>query len=150
MSQIDICPICRRSVQSGMAVCPSCGFKMLGKTQEFKPISIQPEKPAAGKSSDSVASLKVVRGPQTGVVYRLEDDSVSIGRSPNCDVFLNDMTVSRIHAHLQKEGGCFVISDDNSYNGVWVNNRDVKTKALESGDCIQIGTFCLLYEEKCR
>ena len=121
---------------------------MLGKTQEFKPISIDTAKRKSFDVAPSEAVLKVVRGPQTGVVYKLDRDRVTIGRSPNCDVFLNDMTVSRTHAHLQREEDCYVISDDNSYNGVWVNNQDIQTKALATGDFIQIGTFCLLYEEK--
>lgn len=148
MSRNDICPICRNEVTSGTAVCPSCGFKMLGKTQEFKPISIQETKAVTAGAPAAEATLKVVRGPQTGVIYKLDGEFVTIGRSPNCDVFLNDMTVSRTHAHLQRESGCYVISDDNSYNGVWVNNQDVKNKALVSGDYIQIGTFCLLFEER--
>ena len=52
-----------------------------------------------------------------------------------------------MHARLHREGSCFVISDENSFNGVWVNNSNVETKALSSGDFIQIGAFCLVYEE---
>ena len=57
------------------------------------------------------------------------------------------MTVSRMHATIRREDGCFVIYDENSFNGVWVNNQVVLAKALKSGDFIQIGAFCLMFEE---
>ena len=43
----------------------------------------------------AAAALHVVRGPQTGVTYQLGDQALTIGRSPQCDLLLNDMTVSR-------------------------------------------------------
>ena len=62
-------------------------------------------------------------------------------------IFLNDMTVSRMHATIEQENGCYVIRDANSFNGVWVNNDSVEARALRPGDFIQIGTFCMQYEE---
>ena len=96
------------------------------------------------------AVLRVVRGPQTGVSYRLGDDAIqTIGRSPQCDVFLNDMTVSREHAVIEPLDGTFSIRDTNSFNGVWVNNANVEDKyILTHGDIIQIGAFCLIYQEE--
>ena len=146
----EICPVCRMEVAPGLGACPTCGFRLLGKTQAFKPISLGESDEMASPAPVTEAALKVVRGPQRGVVYQLGDESLTLGRSPQCSIFLNDMTVSRLHASLRREGGCYVITDENSYNGVWVNNRNVETKALASGDFIQIGTFCLLYEEKAR
>ena len=93
------------------------------------------------------AVLRVVRGPQAGVVYELTGDELTIGRNPQCSIFLNDMTVSRMHATFRREDGCFVVHDENSFNGVWVNNQIVQVKALKSGDFIQIGAFCLMFEE---
>lgn len=142
------CPVCRTAVKPGEETCSSCGFKLLGKTQAFKPISFDSAGEASSGGRATEAVLRVVRGPQTGMVYRLGEERYSIGRSPRCSIFLNDMTVSREHALLQLEAGCYVISDLHSYNGVWVNNSSVEACALKSGDFIQIGTFCLLYEEK--
>ena len=62
-------------------------------------------------------------------------------------IFLNDMTVSRMHATIEQENGCYVIRDANSFNGVWVNNDSVEARALRPGDFVQIGTFCMQYEE---
>ncbi len=87
-------------------------------------------------------------GPQTGRQLRPTGEPVTIGRSPQCDVFLNDMTVSREHASIEPANGGYVIRDANSFNGVWVNNDSVEARALRPGRLHQIGTFCLLYEEK--
>ena len=144
---VDTCPVCQSHVDPHDASCPQCGFKLLGATQQFEPVSLDGQgRVAAGKPVQD-AVLRVVRGPQAGVVYKLADEDMTIGRSPNCSIFLNDMTVSRMHAALRCEAGAYVIVDENSFNGVWVNNANVEAKALKSGDFVQIGAFCLLFEE---
>jgi pSer/pThr/pTyr-binding forkhead associated (FHA) protein len=70
-----------------------------------------------------------------------------VGRSPQCDIFLNDMTVSREHATIRPEAGEFVIKDSNSFNGIWINNQNVEEAVLEEGDIVQIGAFCLLFNK---
>ena len=107
------------------------------------------ETPAATveESAPARATLNVVRGPQVGISFVLTGEPVTIGRSPQCTIFLNDMTVSRMHATIEQENGCYVIRDANSFNGVWVNNDSVEARALRPGDFIQIGTFCMQYEE---
>ncbi|WP_165171748.1 MULTISPECIES: FHA domain-containing protein [unclassified Adlercreutzia] len=143
------CPVCQSPVNPGDASCAQCGFKLLGATQKFKPLVLDEQERASAKRDACECVLRVVRGPQVGVTYRLspEERELTIGRSPQCSIFLNDMTVSRMHATLRREGDCYVIADENSFNGVWVNNQSVEAKALRSGDFVQIGTFCLLYEE---
>lgn len=146
----DMCPVCRGVVTANDAACPSCGFKLLGMTQEFKPITLNGPVESGPSTASTTAVLKVVRGPQTGVSYALQNDEMTIGRSPRCSIFLNDMTVSRLHARIHREGTGYIITDEHSYNGVWVNNRNIEAKALSAGDFIQIGTFCLVYEEQSR
>lgn len=143
----EICPVCQSPVPAGAASCPQCGFKLLGATEKFTPVGADGEKSDEPADRLSHAALHVLRGPQAGVTYRLSGDELTIGRSPQCSIFLNDMTVSRMHARLTREDDCYVIRDENSYNGVWVNNQSVEAKALRAGDFIQIGTFCLMYEE---
>lgn len=139
------CPICLFEMDGSAGACPQCGFKFLGSTQEFKPIVFETEK----KDRDSApAVLKVVRGPQVGAIYKLDSDSVSLGRNPQCDIFLNDMTVSRTHAEIYREGDTFVIKDVDSFNGVWVNNQNVELKTLKSGDFIQIGKFAFVFDDE--
>ena len=142
------CPVCGNPVNPGDALCPSCGFKLLGSTQRFAPVTLGDEAIAAPVKGPGRAALRVVRGPQTGVTYQLGDQALTIGRSPQCDLFLNDMTVSREHASVEPADGGYVIRDANSFNGVWVNNESVETRRLVSGDVIQIGAFCLVYKEE--
>ena len=87
--------------------------------------------------------------PQVGITFDLGAEELTVGRSPHCSIFLNDMTVSRMHATIEPEAGCYVIRDANSFNGVWVNNDSVDApRKLCNGDVIQIGAFCLLYQEE--
>lgn len=141
------CPVCMSEIQSSLGTCPTCGFKLLGSTQEFQPIMLDDHTAPQAEAASPNVTLKVVRGLQKGTVYTLLDAEYEIGRSPQSAIFLNDMTVSRLHAHIRREGARYVIHDNNSYNGVWVNNENVESKVLEHGDFIQIGTFCLRYEE---
>ena len=89
-----------------------------------------------------------MRGPQTGVELELKEGILTIGRDPSCDLFLNDTTVSRLHARIEVGGKGVVITDQNSFNGVWVNNKSVASRVLADGDIVQIGVFCLLYQER--
>ena len=64
-----------------------------------------------------------------------------IGRSPECDVFLDDVTVSRKHAELVRDDDGFTISDLGSLNGTFVNRKRIETATLEDDDELQIGKF---------
>ncbi|MEC4272434.1 FHA domain-containing protein [Adlercreutzia sp. R25] len=141
------CPVCSHEISPSDTVCPTCGFKLLGATQAFKPVAVDGAAPVAHESAPATATLNVVRGPQVGIVFTMGGEPITIGRSPQCTIFLNDMTVSRMHATIEPEGGCYVIRDANSFNGVWVNNESVEARTLRPGDFIQIGTFCMQYEE---
>lgn len=150
------CPVCNSPISPTDAVCPSCGFKLAGRTQEFKPISSQSSPsataamrqvpPEAHPAPASSSKFVIVQGPQTGVTIPLENHPMTIGRNPQCDIFLNDMTVSRRHANLVPVDGDFQITDTGSFNGIWVNNQNVETARLRSGDIIQIGAFVLRYQ----
>lgn len=146
MSQI--CPVCNNEAADNAATCPSCGFKLAGSTQRFQPVALEDETFPAPAQAHQHAEFKVVRGPQTGVTIELKEGSLTIGRNPQCDIFLNDMTVSRKHATVEVMADGCVIEDTNSYNGVWVNDEPVERRRLQDRDLIQIGTFCLLYQER--
>ena len=94
----------------------------------------------------SEATFSIVKGPQVGNVFHLSADTLTIGRSPQCDIFLNDMTVSRMHATMRRTPAGYEIVDADSFNGLWVNNLNVKDAVLKDGDVVQIGTFCLVYQ----
>ncbi len=142
------CPVCGNPVGTDDAACPSCGYKLLGTTQRFAPVTMAGEEVPAPRKASGRAMLRVVRGPQTGMAFALRDAPLSVGRSPQCDVFLNDMTVSRQHATISRTGAGYVITDEHSFNGVWVNNASAESHVLREGDVVQIGAFCLLYQEE--
>ena len=144
---MTMCPVCGGDVSSDAAACPHCGFRLSGTTQQFRPIQLDaidvptPQGPRK-------ASLFVLRGPQSGLRFLLRTERMTVGRDPECDIFLNDMTVSRVHAEILPVAGGFVICDQNSFNGVWVNNATVDSRRLHPNDIVQIGSFLLMYEEE--
>ena len=142
-----VCPVCNAPLGESDSACPVCGFKLLGRTQAFSPITtVQSSENTASASILEEATLRIVKGPQVGNVFRLSCDQITVGRSPQCDIFLNDMTVSRMHATLDRVPGGYKIVDADSFNGLWVNNLNMKEAVLNDGDVVQIGTFCLLYQ----
>ncbi len=145
---LQTCPVCGAPVAAEASACDACGFKLLGKTQAFKPLNMQAQATNAATANANLlseATLKIVRGPQVGASFRLAADRLTVGRSPQCDIFLNDMTVSRMHATIERTPSGFKIIDADSYNGLWVNNLNVRDADLRDGDVVQIGTFVLAY-----
>ncbi len=143
----NVCPICNAELAADAPSCPACGFRMLGPTEKFEPIKAQPDMPKEAEASHRFA-LRVVRGPQTGIDIELRRGDLTVGRDPRCDIFLNDMTVSRNHASIEVGQGACIIRDQGSVNGVWVNDRLVEASELKPGDLLQIGAFCLMYRER--
>ena len=68
-----------------------------------------------------------------------------MGRSPDCEIFLDDVTVSRRHAVVLRRGDAFAIEDEGSLNGTFVNRKRVEGSDLEDGDEIQIGKYRLTF-----
>ncbi len=91
------------------------------------------------------ALLVVLRGPNTGARFLLDDDEVMSGRHPDSDIFLDDVTVSRKHAMFRRTGGTFVVRDVGSLNGTYVNRDIVDEATLSTGDEVQIGKFRLVF-----
>ena len=145
----ETCPVCGNPVQPTDSACPSCGFKLLGATQRFTPVAVETASTGgADDAAEKTGVLRVVRGPQPEVSFNLPRRPLSVGRNPKCDIFLNDMTVSRNHASIVPCADGYLVRDENSYNGVWVNNESVESRLLAVGDVVQIGVFCLVYEEE--
>ena len=91
------------------------------------------------------ALLVVLRGPNTGARFLLDDDEVLSGRHPDSDIFLDDVTVSRKHAVFRRTEGSFVVRDVGSLNGTYVNRELVDEAVLTTGDEVQIGKFRLVF-----
>jgi pSer/pThr/pTyr-binding forkhead associated (FHA) protein len=91
------------------------------------------------------ALLVVLRGPNTGARFLLDDDEVSSGRHPDSDIFLDDVTVSRKHALFSRTDEGFVVRDVGSLNGTYVNRNRIDQAVLQTGDEVQIGKFRLVF-----
>jgi pSer/pThr/pTyr-binding forkhead associated (FHA) protein len=110
-------------------------------TGEMQPIDIDQVLEASG------AAL-VIRagGGRAGESFTVGEDRVSIGRSPDAGVFLDDVTVSRNHAVLiARPGGGYAVEDQGSLNGTFVNRRRIDTAVLQGGDELQIGKYRMTF-----
>jgi len=87
-------------------------------------------------------------GGRSGETFAPEGDRTTIGRSPECGIFLDDVTVSRRHAMLQQRDGRWTIEDQGSLNGTFVNRERVDSAQLEDGDEIQIGKYRLTFLQR--
>lgn len=92
------------------------------------------------------AMLLVQRGPDAGSRFLLDNDSVSIGRHPDSDIFLDDISVSRRHATFDRQDSGYSVIDLGSLNGTYVNRDRIDGPvALSGGDEVQVGKYRLIY-----
>ena len=90
------------------------------------------------------ALLVAVRGPNRGARFLLDRDVVTVGRHPDSDIFLDDITVSRRHAEFRRDMATYWVHDVGSLNGTYVNGKRADDQLLANGDEIQIGKFKLV------
>jgi pSer/pThr/pTyr-binding forkhead associated (FHA) protein len=95
---------------------------------------------------EGLAMLMVVRGSQSGERFLIDGEVTTAGRHPRCDIFLDDITVSRHHARFTKRDGYVWVQDENSLNGTYVNQTLIDGDvALRRGDTVQIGKFRMIF-----
>jgi pSer/pThr/pTyr-binding forkhead associated (FHA) protein len=110
------------------------------------------DEPRTDISSDLAAALRVVpagdavlvctRGGIAEERYLLDSEVTTVGRATDCDIFLDDITVSRHHATVLLHDGVVTVEDGGSLNGTYVNRVLVDGSAvLHPGDEVQIGKF---------
>ena len=75
----------------------------------------------------------------------VDTDEVTVGRHPESSIFLDDITVSRRHSVIERDGDGFAIRDVGSLNGTYVNHDRVDTREIVDGDEIQVGRFVLIF-----
>ena len=109
------------------------------QTGELRPVDV-------GDIAESTGAL-VIRsgGGKVGQSYPLEGERLTIGRSPDAEIFLDDVTVSRDHAVLVRRSGSWFLDDSGSLNGTYVNRRRIESHKLEDGDELQVGKYKLTY-----
>ena len=150
------CPECGFQNPESANYCSKCGALLVKDdggaetTQTYTPEEIADED---GPLDEIVAEgpALVVRsgGGRAGEYFSPQGDRTTIGRSPDNDIFLDDVTVSRKHAVLVESGGEIRIEDLGSLNGTFVNRRRIDSAIrLESGDEVQIGKYRLSFISK--
>src|SRR5687767_10848437 len=144
------CPNCEHLNEANANFCSRCGSPMgsveAEATATLAPIEVETEEETHIRDLEpGQACLIVRRGPAAGTKFTLDTDTVTVGRHPQSDIFLNDITVSRRHAELRREGEGYAVADLGSLNGTYVNRSRVDSSPLASGDELQIGKFRLLF-----
>ena len=143
------CSQCSHRNVDGANFCTSCGAALIGPGEDLTVTLHDPR-----KSTDAEVTVRVVadtavlvvnRGPETGQSFLLEKALTRAGRATDAEIFLDDVTVSRRHAEISRDGDVFVIRDAGSLNGTYVNGERVAEAKLHSGDEIQVGKFHLVF-----
>lgn len=91
------------------------------------------------------ALLVIKKGPDAGMSFTINRPIICIGRHPESDIFLDDITVSRRHADIRREENTYTLADTGSLNGTYLNHERIEASELDNGDEIQIGKFRLLF-----
>jgi hypothetical protein len=148
------CPECGFANDDGASYCQRCGAFLasaeqsasastatyqVGETGEFEAVELE-EVVARG------AAL-VIRagGGRAGESFPIQGDRLTVGRRPDSDVFLDDVTVSRDHALIVRRGTDYYLDDCGSLNGTYVNRRRIDSHRLADGDELQIGKYKLAF-----
>jgi len=132
--------------------CARCGARLAKgesgeQTQTLTPEEIAEDPSAVLGHDGGKGPALVVRsgGGRAGESFFPSGERTLIGRSPECDVFLDDVTVSRKHAEVVKSGESFTITDLGSLNGTFVNKKRIETAELDDDDEVQIGKYRLTF-----
>jgi pSer/pThr/pTyr-binding forkhead associated (FHA) protein len=87
-------------------------------------------------------------GGRVGESFAVQGERMTIGRRPDSDVFLDDITVSRDHALLIERNDHWHLDDCGSLNGTYVNRQRIDSQRLEEGDEVQIGKYKLTFHAR--
>lgn len=144
------CPECGFQNPEASNFCSRCGAALVREEVGDVTMTFTP-----GDEDEAAVALEEmgIRGPalvvrsgggRVGETFPAEERTL-IGRSPDCDIFLDDVTVSRKHAVLVRADGEFTIEDQGSLNGTFVNRKRIESARLEDGDEVQIGKYRLTF-----
>ncbi len=143
------CPECGFQNPEAANYCARCGAYLRRDEQGETTLSLDPEELVDDMPAPLVprAPALVVRagGGRAGETFETSGLRTLIGRSPECHVFLDDVTVSRRHAEIIHEDDRYVIRDLGSLNGTFVNRRRIESAALSADDEVQIGKYRMTF-----
>ena len=153
------CPECGFVNAEGANYCQKCGAFLaeardsdgdttaayqLEESGELKPVEVDEI-----QSEGEGATLAIrAGGGRAGEVFSLAGERMTIGRSPDAEVFLDDVTVSRNHALLVRRRDGLYVDDLGSLNGTYVNRHRIESHRLSDGDELQVGKYKLTFLER--
>jgi hypothetical protein len=156
----SLCTRCGHSNPEPGSFCAQCGSPLLGGqspaelTAAFAFNTAEVGTPArtgallpppGATRTSSAATLTVDDGPNEGSRFELDAVVTTVGRAQDSVIFLDDVTVSRRHAELERSGQTFLVRDLGSLNGTYVNRVRTEQQLLADGDEVQIGRYRLVF-----
>lgn len=159
MTDYVFCNQCGHRNPPTSVFCSSCGSPLDSLDDRTITLTaIDPLQDALGSHDDlavpvgelptEVGVLIVRAGAQAGARFPLEDPLTRLGRHPESEISLDDITVSRRHAEIERTPEGYVVSDAGSLNGTYVNQERVDRMVLRHGDELQVGKFRLVFFER--
>jgi hypothetical protein len=150
MSQV-YCQECGFQNPESANYCSRCG-SLLSKgepsavetTQSFSPVDVG-DLDHEDFGLEGPALVVRAGGGRAGESFKPTGERTRIGRSPDCEIFLDDVTVSREHAVLVEANGKFTVEDQGSLNGTFVNRKRIDSAPLQEGDELQIGKYRMTF-----
>jgi hypothetical protein len=152
------CPECGFTNAEGANYCQKCGSFLgerapapdtstatyrIDETGELVPVELDEV-----VAHEGAALVIRAGGGRVGESFALNGERLSIGRRPDSDVFLDDITVSRDHALLVRRADGFYLDDLGSLNGTYVNRRRIDSQRLDDGDELQVGKYKLTFLQR--
>ena len=159
MSSYVFCNQCGHRNPPTSTFCSSCGSPLDSLDDRTITLAaIDPLQAAPGTDDDIVVPIGelpteigvlIVRaGAQAGSRFPLSEVTTRLGRHPDSEISLDDITVSRRHAEIERTPDGYVVSDAGSLNGTYVNQERVDRIVLRHGDELQIGKFRLVFFDR--
>ena len=144
------CPSCQESLSDDANVCESCGTLIEHEpTVVFVPVSADAHPALSADQATNVPGVRgyglvVERGPRAGMTFLLNPGVTTVGRHPESDIFLDDITVSRQHCRFVVDNKGLRLEDSGSTNGTYANEVRVDEAWLRPGDEVIVGKFHLI------
>ncbi|MGO9754601.1 MAG: FHA domain-containing protein [Solirubrobacteraceae bacterium] len=148
------CPECGFANAEGANYCQRCGAYLAGSDPTPGDTTVTYRLVDTGELEEFSLEDIVARGAtlvirsgggRAGEAFPLSSQRITVGRRPDSDVFLDDVTVSRDHAVIVRRGTGYYLDDCGSLNGTYVNRRRIESHRLGDGDELQIGKYKLAF-----
>ena len=108
------------------------------ETEDIR-LELDSGEPVIGRVKEGSFYFVLVYGEPLGKRYELEAGTVAIGRAPDCDIRVQDTSVSRLHCEIVRDTNTFTLVDNGSTNRTYVNGKPVKQVELRDGDLVRVG-----------